>query len=206
MSDDGEFDYKAELELIRAQAGPRYAQKLSFPEKCALFTALRHGEKPSTVEKAYNLSSTTVSLLRNCLTNSHYGGVANEFWRLGEEEFERQYFRQDVVARLKAARLDRLDLIEGVPLIPGGADPRARKYAGEHTVEGHKFLIQWTQGRSSVEGWAVYDVENQTWGGEGSQTGTETGKPYRTSTDAVRDLYAGYGLEGPAKKIGRPRK
>jgi hypothetical protein len=195
---------------------PLYGRKLSFPEKCGIAYALRSkGVTHDNVRDAFNLSRATVSLLAGALNpeGTRYRDVWNAFYELGEEAFGEKYYNP-LHMRFKRVRLQLTHLTEGQDVAPkqSGPDPRARKYAGLHTLpDNSRWMIdELVNAPPLPRGWyfALTDGDEMIWHGEERVRGANGHEPFRTSADAFDGLYEinGYADQNPRPKPGRPRK
>lgn len=104
--------------------------RLSFPDLCGYYAALRDGVSPAVVARASGLAKITVTYLRHA--GEHYGGqlryprIAREYESWGHEAFVNHYATPVLVEKLAAA--------ETKPPPPRiGFNARADKRAGSFT-------------------------------------------------------------------------
>jgi hypothetical protein len=216
-----EFDPLKALAELHSGMPNRAARKLSFPEKCGIFAALRRVPDPdqstetktvcfprtmsaATVCAAFDVTPTTVSLLTHCLTSGkHYGEVAREFMRLGELEFLRRYYTHDIHVRLAKAK-------HGMEVaLPHGPNPRAAKYSFKffkaYAIFGDWFRIDWMGEQPEKRGWyyspCLEDgTMNVCWRWTGIEGfGASESNPFETSTKAYRKSWIDMGGDDPLR-------
>jgi hypothetical protein len=142
----------------------RHTTRLSFDEMCAFYSALCEGVAPVVVARASGLQQTTIASLRAAGTwhagQHRYPKVAAEYRSLGRDAFIHKYVTAAIRDRLRVAadqvkrnKLGRFDA--------GGANPRANRFAGAHTLKDpmgfppQTFLIEFDRGPKP--GWAWRD-------------------------------------------------
>jgi hypothetical protein len=107
------------------------ARRLSHPEKCAAFYCMQRGFPQRVVAKAFGITTGTASLIANCLNpraRPLYRKVAEEWVRLGKQEFGEKYYNSEWGDRLAAVKLKKP--VE--KLRPSGPNPRATAHVGFH--------------------------------------------------------------------------
>jgi hypothetical protein len=193
----------------------RTGRKLSFSDQCALFYAVMNRIPPRTVAKTFAVTMTTVSLIGGCLARDprprtvemgdgstwrnrdmnanrnpnrvkRYRRVANEFERLGEEEFARRYYTHDIHTRLMRVKHD-----IGNAARPGrGPNLQADKHAGRHDFPdwgvSYDIVV-----RDDPPGWYIEGESNQghfSWGRE-QLRGAIGREPFASSTDALDGIW-----------------
>jgi hypothetical protein len=209
---DKPFDPLEALAELHTGVPNRTGRKLSFPEKCGIFAALRRVPdpakstpnktvwfprtiSPATVSAAFDLTPSTVSLLTHCLTSHRYGEVRREFERLGVLEFCQRYYTHDIHLRLMKAKRNE------EPAGPGGPNPKATRYSFKvfkaYAILGDWHRIDWRGEKPYPEnpekrGW-YYSIclEDGTMNEQWRWTGVngvyaEDVQPFETSTKAYR--------------------
>jgi hypothetical protein len=204
-----------------------WGRKLKFSEKCGILAALAQGAPHRILMQAFDLSSATVSQISTCLNqgSQRYVDVAREWNNLGQEEFRRRYYPEELhwrLMRIKSEAPGPGDIVNAVK----GPRKRASKYSFENygvvsvTTRYHEtwhWRIDWLKPKpESPEGWycgQCHDdrgTHDKLWRGR-SLTEQENEdllpepQPFRTSSLAFDYVHEFYGVTSPrggAKNLG----
>jgi hypothetical protein len=94
---------RADLASLASSQPSGPGRRLSFSEQCAVFHCLKATVKPSVVARAFGVTATTLSLLKNCEGTNRYPNVWNTYNKLGADEFHRRYYTDEIHQRVKHA-------------------------------------------------------------------------------------------------------
>jgi hypothetical protein len=209
MSD---FDPIKALAEARASYAPGVANRLSFPDQCAIYAA-RKGAQRSVLAAAFGVTKSTVSLIANSKPGrGRYHAVAREVERLGALEFDRRYYTDEIHTRIMRLKYDRAEVGDNRTFT--APNPRADAYA---FINRRAFLagdvwhrVDWLTVDGAAGWYATYCDErgallDKPFGKEVFGDGLQPITPYRTSAEAFDAPFLMQLLDSPRPKAGRPK-
>jgi hypothetical protein len=208
MSDFDPLRALAEGRIDRAASPIR---RLSFVDQCGLFAA-RDMATRNVLADAFGVTKTTVSLIANCQrSRARYQAIARELARLGETEFARRYYTDEMHTRIMRLKHDRAEAHDHRTLT--APNPLADKFSfhrHRHFLAGDVWhRVDWLE--TPTPGWyAAYCDENgapldKPFGAEVFGDGLQPITPYRTSAEAFDAPFLMQLLDSPRPKAGRPK-
>jgi|SRR5580693_1671335 hypothetical protein len=210
MSD---FDPLKALAEGRSTETATPVRRLSFPDQCGLFAARQTAQR-SVLAAAFGVTKTTVSLIANCQKDrARYGAIAREVARLGELEFARRYYTEDMHTRIMRLKHERAEV--GDDRRPLGPTPLASKFAHariasflapDYADRPTWFRIDWIN-----NGWrfATCDPDgsnpSEYYGPHFVNPELDPEIGFRTSAEAYDMAWESVGKKSPRPKAGRPK-
>lgn len=128
------------LDEFLSSPGPGFTRRPSFEKRCGIFYVLYKSDKrgsgnrdrltQATIARAFGITQGAASRLAKALEPGHGGPnkfkkIADEWNRLGEEEFGRKYFTDEMREQLTAARREKS---------PSGPNPASNSHKGYHCL------------------------------------------------------------------------
>lgn len=226
------WDPIAAIEQMRKEAPPRFGRKLSLAQQCEAYAALQSGAAQKVVSDIFGLSAASICHLANCRNHApgrewRYSDVWRTWRDLGEEEFLRRYYSEDLDLKIKRWRYK----------VPGpldsrrtaAANPIADKYSftaiGSFTVNSPRpwvARVDWADcqlpdddPRYGPPGWRYTSVEPEGSpfhnvhaynGQEALNSELPVFLPFRTSADAFDAAHRQSLVPSPRTGAGRPAR
>jgi|HubBroStandDraft_6_1064221.scaffolds.fasta_scaffold03328_11 hypothetical protein len=199
------------LNRMLAELSPARGPRIPFATLCGAFYALQRGFPHVLIAQAIGLTPASISKLANCLrppgdgATWRYRRIAEEWARLGEQDFADRYYDAKLDERIARIRM-------GVALPADnrtsfGPNPQADKYAAYRhgpvaieRIDGIVVPIQivWREPTLAPggppPGWAFQEPDSGRWSAS-----------HRTSALAYDAAFENYGHDSPRPKPGRPR-